>query len=85
MVGVLLLYSSITMLLGTIVIMIVSVSELKRLYSDPDPAPDPTFQIIPDPAPDPAPFPDPGQNQIFLRTHHPEVFRIGLLYCFTNF
>ena len=38
-----------------------SVSEPKRLF--PDPAPDPTFQIIPDPAPDP--FPDPGQNQIF--------------------
>jgi len=46
-----------------------SVSEPKRLFLDP--APDPTFQILPDPVPDPAtdlaldPFPDPGQNQIF--------------------
>jgi len=43
------------------------------------------------PAPDPAtdPFPELGQNQICLKTqikekftHHLEVFRIGLLYCF---
>ena len=33
-----------------------TVSDLKRLFLDPDP----TFMVIPDPDP----FPDPGQNQI---------------------
>jgi len=42
-----------------------SVSEPKRLFPDPAPDPDPTFQIIPDPDLAPDPFPDPGQNQTF--------------------
>jgi len=39
------------------------VSEPKKLL--PDPATDPTFQIIPDLDPAPDPFSDPGQYQIF--------------------
>jgi len=74
-----------------------TVSEQTRLFPDPDPAPTFQIVLDPDPPPDPAPdppldpapdpFPDPGQIT-FLKntkkkfTHHSEVFRIGLLYCF---
>jgi len=60
-----------------------SVSDPKRLWSDPDP----TFLLIPDPDPGP----DPCQNKIFERTqnkllftNHSELYRVGLLYCLHN-